>query len=393
MGDRTSTAGAKTRSEPSREEDLRVLGLGGGTPEPSRKLPPSRRKFWIALTVAGVLLLGGLVRRALRPPLVELAAVSMREFGMPPALLTAAGYAIAKRQIIVSSKAQGKIVQLLADENQQVKEGQVIARLDDQEQRSNLRLAKAELDQAEMDLARMAPLVQEVVASKADWDRTQTAFEVAKSRFELAQVALDNTVIRAPFDGTIIRKIRDVGEFLTIGVTASGDPGTAVVTLADLSEMSVELEINETEISKVRLNGPALVTAEALPERRYLADVSHVGAMADRQKSIVKVKVRLRSSDADLKPDMTAKVSFLEKEPEGKIEVIRSLPESSVVERDGKKAVFTVEEGRAVLKTIEARPSGDGHWILKDGPPEGTFVIKAPPTDLENGDKVATGRE
>ncbi len=393
MGDRTSMASAKTRAEPTREEDLRVLGLGGGPPEPSRKSHSSRRKLWIALAAAALLLLGSLVRRALRPPLVELAAVSMREFGMPPALLTAAGYAIAKRQIIVSSKTQGKIVQLLADENQQVKEGQVIARLDDQEQRSNLRLAKAELDQAEMDLARMAPLAQEVVASKADLDKVQTAYEVAKSRFELAQVALDNTVIRAPFDGRVIRKIRDVGEFLTIGVTASGDPGTAVVTLADLSEMSVELEINETEISKVRMGGPALVTAEALPERRYLADVSHVGAMADRQKSIVKVKVRLRSADADLKPDMTAKVSFLEKEPEGKIEVIRSLPESAVVERDGKKAIFTIEEGRAVLKPVTVRASGDGHWIIQEGPPEGTFVIKTPPPGLESGDKVVTGRE
>ena len=109
----------------------------------------------------------------------------------------------------------------------------------------------------------------------------------------------------------MIRKIRDVGEFLTIGVTAEGDPGTAVVTLADLSAIEVTLDVGESEIRKVALGAIALVTPEAMPRQRYLADVIEIAAMADRQKGVVPVKVRIRAPDRSLLPEMSAKVSFL----------------------------------------------------------------------------------
>ena len=105
---------------------------------------------------------------------------------------------------------------------------------------------------------------------------------MSRAQRDLARVALDNREIRAPIDGTVIRKIRDVGEFLTIGVNAEGDPGTAVVTLADLSAIEVALEVGESEIRKVALGAVALVTPEAMPRQRYLADVIEIAAMADR---------------------------------------------------------------------------------------------------------------
>src|SRR6185436_3200846 len=180
-------------------------------------------------------------------------------------LLSASGYLEAHRQITVSSKAQGKIVEMAVTENQQVKVGDLIARLESDEPRAQLALAQAEYNDAERALRRIENLRGGGVTSQADLDRAQTREEVARAQRDVARVALDNREIRAPIDGTVIRRIRDVGEFLTIGVTAEGDPGTAVFTLADLSSIEVSLEVGESEIRKVELGGVALVTPEALP--------------------------------------------------------------------------------------------------------------------------------
>lgn len=182
-----------------------------------------------------------------------------------------------------------------------------------------MHLAAAHLAAAKLDYERAQRLFEQGSVSTAERDHASTAYQVAQAQVELARVALAYTEIRAPIRSTVIRKLRDVGEFLTIGVTASGDPGTSVVTLADLSEMRVDLEINETEIRKVAVGDVAIVAPEALRNRRYLADVTEVAATANRQKGMVSVKLRLRAPDGDLKPDMTANVSFLAGEPNGAV--------------------------------------------------------------------------
>jgi len=211
---------------------------------------------------------------------------------------------------------------------------------------------------------------------------------VSRAQRELARVALDNREIRAPIDGTVIRKIRDVGEFLTIGVTAEGDPGTAVVTLADLSALEVELEVGESEIRKVALGAVGLVTPEAMPRQRYLADVIEIAAMADRVKGVVPVKVRIRTPDRALLPDMSAKVSFLTSEPTGPIEVMRAVPTRAIVMRDGQQVVFTVEENRATAVPVKGHDLGDGFFALDEGPDEGTPVVEQPPERLRDGGAV-----
>ena len=182
----------------------------------------------------------------------------------------------------MSSKAQGKIVEMAVTENQRVAAGDLIARLESDEPRAQLALADAEYADATRELRRVEDLRSGGVGSQAALDRAQTRQEVSRAQRDLARVALDNREIRAPIDGTVIRKIRDVGEFLTIGVNAEGDPGTAVVTLADLSAIEVALEVGESEIRKVALGTVALVTPEAMPRQRYLADVIEIAAMADR---------------------------------------------------------------------------------------------------------------
>lgn len=355
------------------------------------RAPPERRRgTWLAVLAMLLLALAaGLAwRRLAQPQEVELVAVALREIGAPPIVLTASGYIEARRQITVSSKAQGKIIEMPVEENARVSKGDLIARLEDDEQRASLALAEAEFADSARELGRKQELVARGTSSREELDRAQTVFEVARARRDLARVLLANTVLRAPIDGTVIRKLREQGEFLTIGVTAEGDPGTAVVTLADLGSLEVALEIGESEIRKIEVGDVALVTPEALRERRYLADVIEVAAMADREKGVVPVRVRIREPDAALLPDMTAKVAFLERAPEAPIEVAPALPEGAVVSRAGASWVFVVEDERVRATPVRTRAAGDGWLALEEGPEEGSYVVAAPPASLADGARV-----
>ena len=370
--------------------DLAVLrGEATGPRAGERRAERGWRRLGIALGLVALAVAGGFAWRALgRPPEVTLVTVSWRDFGAPEVVLSASGYLEAHRQITVSSKAQGKIVEMAVEENQQVSAGDLIARLESDEARASLALARAESADAQRELARVEKLSGSGAASEAALDRARTQGDVARARLDLAQVALDNREIRAPIDGTVIRKIRDVGEFLTIGVSAEGDPGTAVVTLADLSSLEVALEVGETEIGKVTLGAVALVVPEAMPHRRYLADVVEIAAMADRQKGVVPVTVRIREPDRALLPDMSAKVSFLVAEPTQPIEVKPAVPTSAIAVRDGQRVVFAVADERVRAVPVAGEDAGDGFTALEQGPEEGTPVVAEPPSGLRDGDAV-----
>jgi len=370
--------------------DLAVLRGEARAPGPERGAAQRRRRrIWIGTALA-VLAFGAAAawRVWSRPPEVSLVTVAWRDVGAPPVLLSASGYLQAHRQITVSSKAQGKIVEMAVAENQRVVKGNLIARLESDEARAQLALADAEHADAARELKRVESLRGGGASSQAALDRAQTRFEVSRAQRELARVALDNREIRAPIDGTVIRRIRDVGEFLTIGVTAEGDPGTAVVTLADLSAIEVSLDVGESEIRKVALGAVGLVTPEAMPRQRYLADVIEIAAMADRQKGVVPVKVRIRTPDRALLPDMSAKVSFLSAEPSGPIQVARAVPASAAVARGDARVVFTVDDNRARAAPIKGRDLGDGFFALDEGPDEGTPLVERPPEWLRDGGAV-----
>jgi HlyD family secretion protein len=370
--------------------DLAVLRGEARAPGPERGTARRRRRrIWLGVALV-VLALGaaGAWRVLARPPEVTLVTVAWRDIGAPPVLLSASGYLEAHRQITVSSKAQGKIVEMAVGENQHVDKGDLIARLESDEARAQLALADAEYADATRELQRIEDLRSGGVGSQAARDKAQTHQEVSRAQRDLARVALDNREIRAPIDGTVIRRIRDVGEFLTIGVTAEGDPGTAVVTLADLSAIEVSLEVGESEIRKVALGAVGLVTPEAMPRQRYLADVIEIAAMADRLKGVVPVKVKIRAPDRALLPDMSAKVSFLEREPTGPIEVLRAVPTSAVVSRGDAQVVFTVDDNRAKAVPVQGRDLGDGFFAVDGGPDEGTPIVEHPSERLRDGSAV-----
>jgi len=436
------------RSDVELREDLnqlRIVARGEASTEPSNDTGRRRRRrvrsdgaprrrgvrksLWLLLIVsAGFAGSSYFMRQqGLEPTEVRLTAVTRRDLGVPPVVLTAVGYVTPLRRIVVSSKAQGRIVEMPIEENQRVRAGDLLVRLEDEEARANFALVQAESADAARELELTRKLFQRGVRPQNALDRAQTSYERAQARVQVARVALEDRVLRAPFDGTVVRKLSDLGEFLNLAITPDGMPGTAVVELADLDKLDVELEINETELRKLELGMSALVLPEARPDNRYMGELIKLSSQADRIKGTVQAFVRINRPDEELLPGMTAKVRFLSRPPSDSIRVAIAVPASSVVRNQGRELVFVVEEGRAravPVRTEAEGPEGaggaagvlvrrteDGGFsavvnagpaaatavagerdadfvALLEGPPEGTYVIASPSPQIQNGSRV-----
>ena len=422
---------ADVRSDADLREDLKQLRIVSEREEirtraeEAPRAKPRRRRFrplrWLLLLA---LILGGVFAfqgGGFEPPEVTLVPVTRRDLGVPPIILTAVGYVVPRREITVSSKAQGKIVAMPVQENQRVKEGDLLVQLENEQVQANLQLAQARLADARRELDLNRALVDKSVRPRSFLDRARTLYDIAEAEVAFAKVAVEDTTLRAPFAGTIVRKLRDVGEFLTLGVTAEGDPGTAVVDLADLEQIEVELEINETEIGKIRSGMSALVIPEARPRSRYEGIVVELAPKADRRQATVNVRVRILEPDSELLPDMTANVRFLLRAPPGPVRVMPTVPRTAIAEYENREVVWVAEDGKVRPVSIrldqvsnymeeQARSSGGAAFVafageaqyddtpdvgadnefvaLLQGPSEGDYVVERPPAGLEPGDAV-----
>jgi len=380
-----------------------------------RDAPRAARRRW-GRWILAVALLAAAAAYAVRndlwsePPNVQVVVVTQRELGLPPVVLSAVGYVVPEREITVAAAIQGRLVEMPVAENQTVAAGGLLARLESREAQANLALAETARSEAERELQLVRELVEVGVRTRVELDRARTAFEQADARLRLARTALENTVLRAPFEGTVIRKLRDVGELLTLGVTAQGDPGTAIAVLADLDPLYVALEINEAEIRKLSEGMVALVAPEAQPDRRYLGDLVEIAARADRNKGVVAARVRIRDADAELLPNMTVAVRFVRQAPSGEIVARPSLPRSALTRRDGRDVVFVVEDERVepvavrldprvesrkteefAFSAVVSAPGDPVEFVaLLEGPGEGAYVVDSPPATLRAGSAVRT---
>jgi RND family efflux transporter MFP subunit len=323
-------------------------------------------------------------------------------------LLTASGYVVARRKAVVSAKIQGRLAELKVEEGSHVKEGDVIARLESSDYDAQVVRARADIVRAEADLAeaqRQANLTQKLAkeniysrdqadAAASRVQLAQAALGQAKANLQLQQSLLDNTLIRAPFSGVVVKKMAEVGESVAPippGVNISTSSG-AIVALADMATLEVEADINEANVAKLGDRQPAEVVVQAFPDRKYRGTMRQIIPTADRTKATVMVKVTILDPDKDLKPEMSANVTFLEKAraksqpatPE------MTLPKDSVVIRDGRSVVFTVVNGRAQQKEIVTGGERQGNWIVKQGLVGDEDIVARPPDKLRNGDAVKT---
>ena len=378
-----------------------------------RKGSPWRWPILLLLPVVVVLL--GLyalrAQQAFSATEVETATVAVSRDVQPSAgtpILTASGYVVARRKAVVSAKIQGRLSELRVEEGSVVREGDVLARLESIDYEAALERSRAAVQHAEADLGeaeRQARLNDKLAAEKivssdqrdAAVSRVklaEAALAQAKADASFAEAQLQNTVIRAPFGGVVVKKMAEVGESVAPippGVNISTSSG-AIVALADLATLEVEADVAEANVAKVQNGQPAEVTVEAIPDRRYKAVLRQVIPTADRTKATVMVKVTILDKDKDLKPEMSAKVTFLEPEKKAAAPAAATpvvlVPRESVVTRDGKPTVFLVREGRATARAIVLGTERQGQVIVKDGLSGGETVVARPKDDLKDGAPV-----
>ncbi len=251
--------------------------------------------------------------------------------------------------------------------------------------------AKFDADQQRVDsldkgfqLTKIGPRAEEIA-------RARGALEQAQGQADYAKSLLDATVIRAPVTGTILERSAEKGELVTSGFasTAEGGPQGMVVSLADLNDLQVELDIAQDDFAKLGPRQKGIITTDAYPDRKYDGVISEISPEADRAKATVQVKVQILHPDAYLRPDMNATVKFLANEsqhpnsqPQGVF-----VPTAAVRDRDGKKVVFLSFDGKAMQREVKILSQRSG-GVLVQGLNGGEDVITTAPDNLKDGDKI-----
>jgi RND family efflux transporter MFP subunit len=323
-------------------------------------------------------------------------------------ILTASGYVVARRKAVVSAKIQGRLSDLRVEEGSVVREGETIARLESIDYEAAVNRARATVLRAEADLAeyvRQLKLSEDLTAQKivavdqrdAAASRVkiaEAALAQAQADLAYAEAQLQNTFIRAPFGGVVVKKMAEIGESVAPippGVNISTSSG-AIVALADLATLEVEADVAEANVAKVGNGQPAEVTVEAIPDKRYKAVLRQVIPTADRTKATVQVKVTILDKDKDLKPEMSAKVTFLEPEKKQAAPATAApvvlVPRASVVTRDGKPTVFLVREGKAQARAVVLGTDRKDQVIVEEGLAGGETLVVRPKDDLRDGAPV-----
>lgn len=376
--------------------------------EDGEKGHSSHRGIGLILYIAGGIFLAlslfFFLRSALSSePIVEVMTVSRISPAQANAILTASGYVVAQRKAAVASKAIGRLVYLGYREGDVVKKDQVIARIESADVEAALAQARADLDVANADkndaertLDRTKTLFDRKLASQAEYDAAKAGYDRViatiasrQAAVQAAEVQLENTRIRAPFDGTILEKNADVGEVVApYGAGASSR--VAVVTIADMSSLEVEADVSESNIERVHTKQPCEITLDAYPEKQYAGIVDKIVPTADRAKATVLTKIKFQNRDDRVLPEMSAKVHFLSdaSSTAGDTVTIIAVDPSAITMRDGKKTVFVVRDNVASATLVEAG-STFGHFVeIRNGLTPGDRVVLKPPDDLHTGTKV-----
>jgi HlyD family secretion protein len=318
----------------------------------------------IIIIVTGYFVIGSFTKSAIE---VKLTTVIKQSPAKSNAVLTASGYVVAQRKASVSSKGTGVLVYLRVVEGDKVKAGQIIARLDDRDivaqldqAKSNLQLYKAQLKETENNYNREKELFDRGLSSQQDLDQAEANYksllaniDIAQAGIRAAEVALENMIIRAPFDGTVLTKNAEVGEIVA-PFGASTTSRAAVVTIADMNSLMVETDVSESNIEKIKQDLDCEIALDAYPDKSYQGYVFKIVPTADRSKATVLVKVGFKSYDNRVLPEMSAKVSFLSKTKEAEENQlpVLTIPLSAVDEVNDKKIVYLVKDDKAVQKEI-----------------------------------------
>ena len=375
-----------------------------------------RRWLWLALLLLAGAAAGFAYSHLRAIHEVEVATVTTAYPSQAIALLNATGYVVPQRKASVGSKATGRLEWLGVQEGSKVQEGEVIARLENRDvgallnqaqanvqvARANLEQGQAELRNAELELNRARDLVDRKFLSRSAYDQAlarydrakagisglKAAIGVAEANRRNAEVAVEQTIIRAPFDGVVLTKNANVGDVITT-FSAAVDTKGAVVTMADMSTLEVEADVSESNLQKAKVGQPVEIQLDALPDMRFRGEVARIVPTVDRAKATVLVKVRFVERDERVLPEMSAKVTFLERNlEEGERAARTAVPPSSIVTRDGRKSVLVVEGDRVKLAPIETGAVLGETVEVKSGVKPGDKIVLKPVDAITDGAQV-----
>ena len=362
---------------------------------------PRRRWPWLVAAIAAVLIMVWVARPRSLTVTTTTAAVT----GGPGAAaggISANGYVVARTKASVSAKVSGRLAFLGVQEGSHIRRGEVIARLEHSDQEASVRAAAANVAQAEAqaaqaqrDLARAETLVRAQVLSAADLENTRTRARVAqaqvaaaRAQLESARVALENTNVRAPFDGTVLRKDAELGEIVAPASAGGGLTRTAIVTMADLATLEVEVDVNEAYIAQVRSGQPAHITLDAYPDTSFRGLVRQVVPTADREKGTVLVKVSILDHDPRILPEMGARVEFDTGPAAAAVPRRVTVPHDAIAGAGSAAHVWTVQEGRAHAVTVTTGHARGSDVEITSGLAGGERIVSRPPAALREGQRV-----
>lgn len=393
------------------ETDLNRLRIDRSNPAPRTRRWIKRAIITAVLVAAAAIGLSFWKKNA--PVEVETATVATAYPSQAYTVLNATGYVVAQRKAAVASKATGRLEWLGVREGSTVKANEIVAKLENKDvtaqmeqaaanvklAQANVEQARAEYQEAERAFHRSRELLAKNFVSQAAHDTTigrheraraalaaQTAgVAVAQAGLRSSQVAVEQTLIRAPFDGVVLTKNANVGDVITPFSSALGSQA-AVVTMADMTTLEVEADVAESAVGNVRLDQPCEIQLDALPNRRFRGTVSRMVPTVDRAKATVTVKIRFVDKDERVLPEMSAKVSFLTQEvPPDRRERRTVVTPGALVQREGKTIVYRLDADRAVETPVEPGGKlGDAVEIAKGLSP-GDKVIVRPPEKLRDG--------
>lgn len=331
-------------------------------------------------------------------------------------VLNAAGYVVAQRKAAVSSKATGRLEKLFVEEGKAVKRGDILAQLENQdlmatleEAKASLRVAQASLKNAEAELRDATLNYDRMKALSESRSISTQAFDTAEARYrkavaiqrravfeveravatiKVAEVNLEYSFIRAPFDGVILTKNADEGEVVA-PFGASLNAKAAVVTMADMGSLMVEVDVAESSLEKVTVGGPVEVRLDAFPKDRFPGRVHMIVPTADRSKATVLTKVKFDRLDDKVLPEMSAKAGFLARAlTPDENEPVLGIPSTAFAISPNKRTVFRVIDGRARSVAVSIGRQWNDTVEVLSGLSEGDVVVLRPDKHLADGARV-----
>jgi RND family efflux transporter MFP subunit len=361
-------------------------------------------------------------------PVVQIATVAQPEAGGPGTALNASGYITPRRRATIAAKITGRVTAVYFDEGTRVKEGQLLATLDDADYKRALDATKADRDSAraaiadfevqlrnaEIELKRAEQLRDAGIGTEEALDNAGTAADSLKAKIALAkrqvaasesriaeaQQSVDNCVISAPFGGIVVSKDAQVGEMVSPVSAGGGFTRTGIATIVDMNSNEIEVDVNENYIAKVKEGQAVNATLDAFPDAPYAAKVRTVIPTADRQKATVKVRISFLKLDDKILPDMGVKVAFLEqpkpadskKGGEKAPSAVGYIPKGAVHSDSNASFVYLIKDGAVERRAVSLGTDRGTDVAVLAGVAPGDSVVVKGPEKLKVGDKVEIGQ-